>query len=747
MEFSQVLATYRAYYRHVVELKCEVDLLLDNLALNIGLDRDGNASFDPFKIHLAVDFRDVYLYLSPLSSQEDDKHEYDFENGVTASECMFSGFFPDLQLILLPHYEAEHWTTLYSEGLRNDRKMEILTDALLQKFESNCNEVFNAPSIRKVLSKPFSKLNRKEKEGFFDYLGKNVPELLRLSALTYRDPIQTSKFLLDTGRLIPFSQHELYKLIDETSTERSGEKVWFRLLNDLRQGNFWRMSNYVDAQGLAYTWEINKKLRENNKNEIILLLSSPKALHKVVKTAIEENQIGEISLNNRYRHPIVAKPSLFITYLQFCQSKTDHLSTFRFVQNARKLLVDFLKHEVDYEKAKAVGVDVNNFTEFYSWANERLPKVAELIAKWRNLELFSKEPSLLDEINETFLLRKPSLLSKFEAKHFIQLRNILEILKQDSFQKFDLPAAIKMTLKGIATDRNKIQFKKFMLLQRFANTRSPKTSYMIDFSNSEVREIYSNIIVKEEFLTSELLKKSIDKLYKLLFEHENPPAEAKLLYAYFLSKEKDKNDEALSVLQEINVDDLDTDSQNKVTFVENMIRCGKDDAYIKTAVSKCDELIKKDSKNPRYYLQKGFLIWRGLRRVEWFPFQRSDVLKNWEKSWNYAKEQGIDNVARVALADLALFYFEEGNYTEFEIFFMKLRDYQKDIAVGPVWAFVKALNQWVLAKHKDDFQDRNTCYNKAKDLIDQALEMFDNPFYKEMVQVLIEEMTSKGIKV
>ena len=262
---------------------------------------------------------------------------------------------------------------------------------------------------------------------------------------------------------------------------------------------------------------------------------------------------------------------------------------------------------------------------------------------------------------------------------------------------------------------------------------------MIDFDNPNVSKIYNNVISNEEYLTSTKLKEGMEQLYSLLFGTDQPPYEAYLLYTYFLSKEK-LYYSAIDILNNIDFNDLSPIEAGKVIFIKNIILSGKDHNYLVRAIKNCEEQKIKDPDNPRWYIQKGFFIWRGIKNMQHFPYSKTHICDEWIAGVEIAERTNCHKIVRIGLADLCLYFFEEDNLDDFEEYFLKLKEYQKDTVEGPVWIFIKALNNWLRARDVENVNDKMPFYTKSKDQINKAISIFKNPFYRNKLVELEEEL-------
>ena len=180
------LALIDEYYNQLNNLKNDLEIIKSHLLLRLGMYDDPGCA-EPYRIHLAIDFYDLFEHLFPIAAysltkmiSRDEAYSY----SIIKNQCLFSGFFKDLKLILLPPYEYEMNSTFI--------KFRLEMEKSLNSLDSDPYKLRNAyKNIIKFMNKEkYENLNefkKKDLEILFEFIGSSFNDLFAICSTSLLD--------------------------------------------------------------------------------------------------------------------------------------------------------------------------------------------------------------------------------------------------------------------------------------------------------------------------------------------------------------------------------------------------------------------------------------------------------------------------------------------------------------------------------------------------------------------------------
>jgi hypothetical protein len=335
-----------------------------------------------FEIIVAIDFFDLFEYCFPfannLGSKEMFKNKFgdrEFLNREMARHLLFYNLnnlyaFP---VILLPPYIQERNNFFRFIGkliieYKNDKKREFIL------------KIFDDIDIRSADGS----------KNLIKFIDKYAPELALIFSPCFFDGITTYKSLMDKKiRYSPLQIDEYINII--LSTKDKPNYFLERKLNKVRP--FKIKQNKNDAKAIQYTMEINKYLKESQKNKIIILVSSTHFL-KIVK----QTYPFLIDINDNKIHLLRDTDFLYIALLEIGSliAKRDHPfdnntainldNLFINVESHIKLIDNFLNA---FDDATTGRMPREYFESFESSKADLMKKMGKLFCSEENLDIMA----------------------------------------------------------------------------------------------------------------------------------------------------------------------------------------------------------------------------------------------------------------------------------------------------------------------------------------------------------------------
>lgn len=732
--------SYLNYFSSAQRLKNNLEIILENLKLIMGLDKEDIKNLPEYKVHLAVDFADLMPYLYPdiyLRREKPDQHE--FKKRMLICECLFSDFFEN-KLILLPPYQIEAWDFIYLERKRAKKAYDYLIGSQVLNFKDWASSELNNDDIRSIVENigNDTEISNSQRKQILLHMKEHFTDLFNLAVIAISDPHTLLQSLLK-NKLVFLSEAELDIDLDDEETIRNSDD-YLSMITKLRSSNEYKRrsssSSYYDALALSYVEEINKYFKNNNRKEVVLLLTRST---NVLEVAEESER--KVELEN-YRSNFAVDSELFLTYLQFCKTKIPEIDTYETVKYAAYLLSEYVRHKDGFEKLKN-GKHDKSVENIIKWANDKLPEIDKTLRDWTNLEFISKDEKLLREIHEKFLNKTNTMLEKTNSILNERLKRVLYIffkIAQDSEQKIgDQIEDLKEHLMSVmGTGRGEL-CRFFLHLYPFNKSRTTGTGYMLEFNDPRVADIY-NTIVTDIKAQRDQINDQVAILCEILSDLNEPNEEAQLLYCYFLAKEKNAEKEALRNINFFSQRIKDQKIIDKYLFIKNMI-LARNEKTVPQAMKNAGEMISRNNDEPRYYIQKAYFLWKypNYKQQESLIEEDENPEMLLSKAIEKAKEPERNNIIRVALCDLMTISLQNEEYDKTQKHYDELQKIKKLNADGPAYYFADGLHLWAYARIEENFEKKRNLLNDAYENIKTANDKFPNDFYKSMMDRVLSE--------
>jgi hypothetical protein len=266
-----------------------------------------------WQLHLAVDFREVYMFAFPFSdllrvydaAHQDPTYLRDLALEYLARACLFRRTQNLGPLTLLPPYRHELNSNLLS--LFPSRVTEARIDDLAAKLT-----VLLEKPIRNLLAAPPSEStdvggSPAELAGLVSLLSEHYTDLILLLLAESSDLLARFREILGT-KVVPPSPNSLFW---RAAPSQGRIEWWQDKFPDSRRRD--RKRNTLrDAQALAIVEEANRLAGSAQKNDLFLLVTSTKAILEVAESA---GDAAQVALPGGRSTPLVRSGHLFLVYL------------------------------------------------------------------------------------------------------------------------------------------------------------------------------------------------------------------------------------------------------------------------------------------------------------------------------------------------------------------------------------------------------------------------------------------------
>ncbi len=639
----------------LTDLYSELNEIKDILYL-IGYTEEGDKKprISRYKIHYAIDFYDLYFYLYPeeiMHGKFGDKDRKEIIKRLTISECLFSDFFSNFVLTLLPPYEVELYNKIRREIKHANYIYGRFSDGMINNINRWSNVMINSPTMTNISNKLSvgTDLSDEDVDNFIKFCKLNLQDVFWLSTLTDYSSFRLLNDLKDRSKLLNISELALNDF-NMVSIQEQAREYWFDIMKAERTEDKWWYSNYADSLALSYTAEINKIYKIKKQKDVFILVTSSEAM---MSAAIKAKQNAQIFLDE-IKNPIrfVKKPTLLLTFLVFLKDKDDLKSTVIHINKSLEIL-DKLSDINAYMDIVNEQTDNDRKTLLLNEYEKTLLEINSIINLWQNLQFANKTPKLLNEIENKFILRQNTLLENYNKRLKERVVSILNLLKQDNIQEVTIPNEIQNIFNSFNDQATDISLRTKILSSKFKMMRSPLISYMISFNDKQVNNIYNQLLKGNE----KEINIELEKLLKLMKEEPNNP-EVYLLNSYLFEKERN-NEYALNQIEKCESLNTNMKVSENIIFIKNMI-LGNNDKTITDAIKTCNKMIDKNPKISRYYTQKGFFIcreifWKGL----YSPHTYDDAIKALIQAKRLTRSK---KELRLIICDLIHLYYNRGDF-------------------------------------------------------------------------------------
>ena len=681
------------------------------------------------KVHWAVDFHVLNDYLSPqidmLLNIANKKIQNETSPDWMAANVIFSGLILD-NLILLPPYKIEIEKTLLF--LRNT--VYGLQDRLLASITERKNKIkISLAPIKKILER----FNRKEQLDTTDYhkvvgyIKENYFDLFKLLCMAIRDYSGTVDRLFKKKFMVAPSEPLACKIPTETLVVRS-EETWFPSLCRIRPQENKRCANFLDALGLEYIFTINEMLREACRDEAIIFITGCIPIYKALN---ESGKSTKVVVGGR-EISVLQPPELFFTLLSSVSSIDNCARVREDSEGVQRRIKDFQSTIKDLLTMFPYGENIEYITG-------ETVKIEKYLQSFINLDVANKTPKFQDQIKNHLFVDSLSFMGDPQARLRQLVERFLSVLRRDDLFG-ELSSVVENLCSQIKENTQEVGTMSSIRLKAYTKTRTPETSYMIEFEDEKIQSIHKRIIEGD----------GLDDAVEELFEIRNNMKKRKdhpevfLLTAYLFEKEyyqPGAHRELDLALHQIGARSL----RKKIQFIRNMVFCCQKN--FKKALAGCKELIEEEPENPKYWIQKGFFIWRALRRKrekkkELNDYTLEDAINSMETACKLAK--GNDCLLRVIYNDLSVFYSEAQKVKEANRAFSKLMNLKRAGKEGPLYDFAEAVLNFHMAIQTKDADSYQSYIEKAKSAIKKAREKNKlDEIYREYEKEIVSFRSTK----
>ncbi len=275
------------------------------------LERDHRllTSDPPYKIHFAVDFHEIYQIVFPLGSEKEiseledsEKNEWVHNKVVSQSGriCLFYGIKTGAVPVLLPPYRDELEDFIF--WLKTEYK----------KAAQQYQDQLRLPKDKKKLQKELQKIGVKRTGKKFEISDENYEKIIKfiennffqLSILLmggYTEGGSILKSLLFDNR-IELASHRWAEYSEFIKSELEKEKIpeaWYKFIKQHRKekhpGDMYserdiKRDNLRDLSVLHLVKALNTKFKEENKREIVLLVSDAEIFKSLLNPTLHDNK-------------------------------------------------------------------------------------------------------------------------------------------------------------------------------------------------------------------------------------------------------------------------------------------------------------------------------------------------------------------------------------------------------------------------------------------------------------------------
>ena len=727
--------SYSMYFQSAQRLKSDLDIILENLKL-MGLDKEGDKTEPGYQIHLAIDFADLMPHLYPdvyLRREKPDQRE--FKKRLLICECLFSDFFVN-KLILLPPYQIEAWDFIQSGQQRAKRAYDFLINSSVLDFKNWAESMLNNEHMLSIIEnlENDERISESQRDQILLYMQENFTDLFNLAVIAISEPHTLLQRLLKQ-KLVFLSESGLDIELDDDEIIKNSD-YYFAQFNQAKRR---KLSSYYDSLALSYVEIINKFFKDNNRKEVVLLLTRSTHVLDVAETSERRVEL------ERYRSNFAVDSKLFLTYLQFCKTKIPKQDTYKAIEYAVNLLSEYVRYKTEFEKLENGEYDESSVEEMIKWANNKLPKINKMLRDWTNLELISKDEDLMREIHDKFLHKTNTMLEKSNIILNEKFKRILDIffkIAQDNEEAIDTRIVdLKKRLVATMSNGTGELCRFFLNLYPFNQSRTAGTGYMLKFNDSRVANIY-NTVVTDPKATKNQKDEQFEKLCKILSNLNEPNEDALLLYCYFLAKEKNAEMDALRNIQFYSEKSIDQEIIDKYLFIKNMI-LSRNNKTLTEAIRNAEELISRNTNEPRYYIQKAYLLWKYKCQIQQLTIsieadEDPEILLS--KAIEKASEPEQNNIIRVALCNLMTISFENEQYNKTKKHYEELQRIKSLNDDGPAYCFAEGLYLWTNARCEENLKNKRKPLNDAYEKIKEANDKFPNDLYKSKKDILLSEI-------
>lgn len=641
---------------------------LHKYLLNLELLRDDQELFNQgWKIHFAVDSYNLYQYAFPFNNfidSEEFSDEQIKENSLQQAAISFifeKRSKSEIPLILPSHNEELNDIIL-------NYQMDLLSFSstkegkILEKIQIDESDLQN---IMKTMANysVSSEMDAIEEKLHNEIIFKKFYNLLFfLSGYANRGIEKINTLLANPEKgITTFTQKWPQYLEEYLQFYRQDftESKWYEILSTHRTDPFKKKANLQDAKAIETILWLNQKFKEDNKKEIILLVSDATTMFNVLNNDLTDKKsdhstIGKIELDNHIIKStrILRDSNIFLLFLAF-----NNLSKSNLIKKLNEKINDYY----DMLIYKATVININSCPLFNT---ETVVDLIGLKCSYCVKCERRKDCTILrgyDDIKKDYnnfiksgmYLNRNSYIQSFIPK----IKDSINKKEELSKTIYDFIKRKNNKLEEIYQVESKKIFSNLFNIHLFEEYLSNDTKHKTQFIKNKIKEILS-----EPYKISFESEEFLNEIYEIIKDNEYEGAKLINRFVEIIGNTTDNKLDSIILLSIIyfsievfnysiqilkralqNVDE--EKSQNVLYLLALIYEKASDknlnDQYLLKSLNIINELLEINPDEPKYYHLKGRILY-SLRKI-FKQTQNEDPYEVFDKGLNIAISTRKDN--------------------------------------------------------------------------------------------------------